>query len=118
MPRSTGPPSTPSVHPPPSSRCFPARPPRPVPSMQVPPAVLLCLLLGLALGAAASRGPPRSMEIHAPDIDVAWYRGRGIRPVGRFGRRRDAPGRSPPLAPQRRWVTPGLERGQHGPLGC
>ncbi|OBS59893.1 hypothetical protein A6R68_08980 [Neotoma lepida] len=27
---------------------------------------------------------------HAPDINPAWYTGRGIRPVGRFGRRRAA----------------------------
>lgn len=25
-----------------------------------------------------------------PDIDPSWYTGRGIRPVGRFGRRRAA----------------------------
>ncbi|MBN3291430.1 PRRP protein, partial [Polypterus senegalus] len=29
----------------------------------------------------------RSMEIRNPDIDASWYTGRGIRPVGRFGRR-------------------------------
>uniref|UniRef100_A0A8D2L3G8 Uncharacterized protein n=1 Tax=Varanus komodoensis TaxID=61221 RepID=A0A8D2L3G8_VARKO len=27
-----------------------------------------------------------------PDIDPSWYTGRGIRPVGRFGRRRAAAG--------------------------
>ncbi|ELW63558.1 prolactin-releasing peptide [Tupaia chinensis] len=52
---------------------------------------LLCLLvLDLALRGAASRAPPHSMEIRAPDINPAWYTGRGIRPVGRFGRRRAA----------------------------
>uniref|UniRef100_A0A8D0KMP8 Prolactin releasing hormone n=1 Tax=Salvator merianae TaxID=96440 RepID=A0A8D0KMP8_SALMN len=29
-----------------------------------------------------------STEIRNPDIDPSWYTGRGIRPVGRFGRRR------------------------------
>ncbi|XP_035187645.1 prolactin-releasing peptide isoform X3 [Oxyura jamaicensis] len=48
---------------------------------------LVCLLLAcLALPAAATR--IRSMEIRNPDIDPSWYTGRGIRPVGRFGRRR------------------------------
>ncbi|KAM5327093.1 prolactin-releasing peptide [Glossophaga mutica] len=49
---------------------------------------LLCLLLlGLALRGAASRAHQHSKEIRAPDIDPAWYTGRRIRPVGRFGRR-------------------------------
>ncbi|EPY86126.1 prolactin-releasing peptide [Camelus ferus] len=52
---------------------------------------LLCLLLlGLALRGAASRAHQHSMEIHTPDINPAWYTGRRIRPVGRFGRRRAA----------------------------
>ncbi|XP_025743982.1 prolactin-releasing peptide [Callorhinus ursinus] len=54
---------------------------------------LLCLLLlGLALKGAASQAHQHSMEIHTPDIDPAWYTGRRIRPVGRFGRRRAALG--------------------------
>ncbi|XP_077874423.1 prolactin-releasing peptide [Ictidomys tridecemlineatus] len=51
---------------------------------------LCLLLLGLVLQGAASRAPQHSMEIRTPDINPAWYRGRGIRPVGRFGRRRAA----------------------------
>ncbi|KAF7462191.1 prolactin-releasing peptide [Marmota monax] len=51
---------------------------------------LCLLLLGLVLQVAASRAPQHSMEIRTPDINPAWYRGRGIRPVGRFGRRRAA----------------------------
>ncbi|XP_006209204.2 prolactin-releasing peptide [Vicugna pacos] len=52
---------------------------------------LLCLLLlGLALRGAASRAHQHSMEIRTPDINPAWYTGRRIRPVGRFGRRRAA----------------------------
>ncbi|KAJ1187752.1 hypothetical protein NDU88_004522 [Pleurodeles waltl] len=49
---------------------------------------LLCLLLtSLALPSAESRMYQRSMDIRNPDIDPSWYTGRGIRPVGRFGRR-------------------------------
>ncbi|NXX86207.1 PRRP protein, partial [Urocolius indicus] len=49
---------------------------------------LLCLLLAfLALPIAHGRIRERSMEIRNPDIDPSWYTGRGIRPVGRFGRR-------------------------------
>ncbi|XP_017517342.3 prolactin-releasing peptide [Manis javanica] len=59
--------------------------------MKVFPAWFVCLLLlGLALHGAASRAPQLSMETRTPDIDPAWYAGRGIRPVGRFGRRRAA----------------------------
>ncbi|NXX19263.1 PRRP protein, partial [Podargus strigoides] len=50
---------------------------------------LLCLLLAcLTLPVTHSRIRERSMEIRNPDIDPSWYTGRGIRPVGRFGRRR------------------------------
>ncbi|XP_004868581.1 prolactin-releasing peptide [Heterocephalus glaber] len=52
---------------------------------------LLCLLLlGLGLRAATSRAQQHSMEVRTPDINPAWYAGRGIRPVGRFGRSRTA----------------------------
>ncbi|XP_074857511.1 prolactin-releasing peptide [Carettochelys insculpta] len=46
------------------------------------------LLLCLVLPEADCRIRERSMEIRNPDIDPSWYTGRGIRPVGRFGRRR------------------------------
>ncbi|XP_042558272.1 prolactin-releasing peptide [Dipodomys spectabilis] len=59
--------------------------------MAAPRAWLLCLLLlGLVLLGAASRAHQHSMETRTPDIDPAWYVGRRIRPVGRFGRRRAA----------------------------
>uniref|UniRef100_A0A8C8UAM2 Prolactin releasing hormone n=1 Tax=Peromyscus maniculatus bairdii TaxID=230844 RepID=A0A8C8UAM2_PERMB len=52
---------------------------------------LLCLLLlALVLPGASSRAHQHSMETRTPDINPAWYTGRGIRPVGRFGRRRAA----------------------------
>ncbi|XP_023577965.1 prolactin-releasing peptide [Octodon degus] len=56
--------------------------------MTAPRAWLLCLLLlALGLRVAASRARQHSMEVRTPDINPAWYAGRGIRPVGRFGRR-------------------------------
>ncbi|XP_061468834.1 prolactin-releasing peptide [Rhineura floridana] len=52
---------------------------------------LLCLLLDcLVLPEAECRIFEQSMEVRNPDIDPSWYTGRGIRPVGRFGRRRAA----------------------------
>ncbi|GAB0191817.1 prolactin-releasing peptide [Grus japonensis] len=62
--------------------------------MKLGAACLLCLLLAcLTLPVAHGRIRERSMEIRSkenrnPDIDPSWYTGRGIRPVGRFGRRR------------------------------
>ncbi|XP_016059076.1 PREDICTED: prolactin-releasing peptide [Miniopterus natalensis] len=69
----------------------PAGPWRGARGLKVLQAWLLCLLLlGLALRGAASRAHQRSMETRTPDLDPAWYMGRRIRPVGRFGRRRTA----------------------------
>ncbi|XP_067154595.1 prolactin-releasing peptide [Apteryx mantelli] len=57
--------------------------------MKLAAACLVCLLLAcLAPRAAEGRLQQHSMEIRNPDIDPSWYTGRGIRPVGRFGRRR------------------------------
>nr|XP_005997462.1 PREDICTED: prolactin-releasing peptide [Latimeria chalumnae] len=51
-------------------------------------ACIVCLLLVcLTFPDAESRIYERSMEIRNPDIDPSWYTGRGIRPVGRFGKR-------------------------------
>ncbi|CAB1346764.1 unnamed protein product [Coregonus sp. 'balchen'] len=47
----------------------------------------LMLLLSQTLSKTHVGYPQRSMEIRNPDIDASWYTGRGIRPVGRFGRR-------------------------------
>ncbi|XP_068877553.1 prolactin-releasing peptide [Aphelocoma coerulescens] len=49
--------------------------------------LLWLLLVCLTLPATHGRILERSMEIRNPDIDPSWYTGRGIRPVGRFGRR-------------------------------
>ncbi|AWP12719.1 putative prolactin-releasing peptide-like [Scophthalmus maximus] len=49
-------------------------------------AVLYAVLLVLSPAlSGAHRGG--SIIIRDPNIDASWYTGRGIRPVGRFGRR-------------------------------
>ncbi|KAK2905047.1 hypothetical protein QQF64_033262 [Cirrhinus molitorella] len=51
---------------------------------------LLCILMLLACFTQPKPHddlPLRSTEMRDPNIDAVWYKGRGIRPVGRFGRR-------------------------------
>ncbi|KAM9304734.1 prolactin-releasing peptide [Gastrophryne carolinensis] len=65
-------------------------------------ATISCLLLlGLVIPETHSRGLQPSIDLRSlfpkmasaahrrsdPDVDPSWYTGRGIRPVGRFGRR-------------------------------
>ncbi|XP_051480143.1 prolactin-releasing peptide [Apus apus] len=57
--------------------------------MKLGASCLLCLLLScLALPVPHGSMEIRSKDTRNPDIDPSWYTGRGIRPVGRFGRRR------------------------------
>uniref|UniRef100_A0A9J8D9C1 Prolactin releasing hormone n=1 Tax=Cyprinus carpio carpio TaxID=630221 RepID=A0A9J8D9C1_CYPCA len=52
--------------------------------------VLLCILMLLACFTQPKPNddlPLCSMEIRDPNIDAVWYKGRGIQPVGRLGRR-------------------------------
>ncbi|KAI7808926.1 prolactin-releasing peptide precursor, partial [Triplophysa rosa] len=55
----------------------------------VKPFALLCILMLLVCLTQPKPDdlPLRSTEIRDPNIDALWYKGRGIRPVGRFGRR-------------------------------
>ncbi|XP_072115705.1 prolactin-releasing peptide [Mobula birostris] len=48
---------------------------------------VVCLLMCIAYPDACSRVQGFPVEIRNADIDSSWYTGRGIRPVGRFGRR-------------------------------
>uniref|UniRef100_A0A3B4TTB5 Prolactin releasing hormone n=1 Tax=Seriola dumerili TaxID=41447 RepID=A0A3B4TTB5_SERDU len=48
---------------------------------------VLCAVLLLLSQALSSSHPEGSIIIRNPDIDASWYTGRGIRPVGRFGRK-------------------------------
>ncbi|XP_058040890.1 prolactin-releasing peptide [Ahaetulla prasina] len=58
--------------------------------------LVVCLLMLAFIPETKCRIFERFMEIRSkfpqpdPDIDPSWYTGRGIRPVGRFGRRRAA----------------------------
>ncbi|XP_063255913.1 prolactin-releasing peptide [Prinia subflava] len=66
--------------------------------------LLWLLLVCLTLPATHGRLLERSMEIRStenrsPDIDPSWYTGRGIRPVGRFGRRQALGGGTHPGGP-------------------
>ncbi|XP_066179391.1 prolactin-releasing peptide [Sylvia atricapilla] len=66
--------------------------------------LLWLLLICLTLPATRGRVLERSMEIRSkenrnPDIDPSWYTGRGIRPVGRFGRRQALGGGTRPGGP-------------------
>ncbi|XP_053511164.1 prolactin-releasing peptide [Artibeus jamaicensis] len=84
----------------------PAGPRRGARGAELLQAWLLCLLLlSLALRGAASRAHQHSMEIRTPDIDPAWYTGRRIRPVGRFGRRTVALRTVPRLSPWHQWAA-------------
>ncbi|XP_059558463.1 LOW QUALITY PROTEIN: prolactin-releasing peptide [Myotis daubentonii] len=86
--------------------------------LKVLQAWFLCLLLlGLALRGATCPAHQHSMETRTPDIDPAWYTGRRIRPVGRFGRRRVALRNAPedPVAPAVGFpLEGGAERSQGG----
>ncbi|GLD51481.1 prolactin-releasing peptide [Lates japonicus] len=48
---------------------------------------ILCAVLLLLSQALSGSHREGSMIIRNPDIDASWYTGRGIRPVGRFGRK-------------------------------
>ncbi|CAL8383670.1 unnamed protein product [Arctogadus glacialis] len=67
--------------------------------------LLLALMLVVRHGLCKDQGQTSidSINIRKPEIDPYWYTGRGIRPVGRFGRRVKARGphlaRTPPLPP-------------------
>ncbi|XP_027746151.1 prolactin-releasing peptide isoform X2 [Empidonax traillii] len=78
---------------------------------------LLCLLLAcLTLPVAHGRILERSMEIRNPDIDPSWYTGRGIRPVGRFGRRQTlGEGTHPMGGRQRACAAPHPPREERNP---
>ncbi|KAG7272994.1 hypothetical protein CRUP_010178 [Coryphaenoides rupestris] len=60
--------------------------------------VLICALMLVVSHSpcgALRHGSRESLNIRHPDIDASWYKGRGIRPVGRFGRRVKGRGRHP-----------------------
>ncbi|CAH2283255.1 prolactin-releasing peptide [Pelobates cultripes] len=48
---------------------------------------ILLLLLLHSLISVDSRSFHHEIEVRSPDIDPYWYVGRGVRPIGRFGKR-------------------------------
>uniref|UniRef100_A0A3Q3GZV2 Prolactin releasing hormone n=1 Tax=Labrus bergylta TaxID=56723 RepID=A0A3Q3GZV2_9LABR len=48
---------------------------------------VFCVVLLFLTQALSGSHHEASISIRNPDIDASWYTGRGIRPVGRFGRK-------------------------------
>ncbi|XP_030045850.1 prolactin-releasing peptide [Microcaecilia unicolor] len=49
--------------------------------------ILLLLLASLTFSSVQSRPLNRQIDNRSPEIDPFWYVGRGVRPIGRFGKR-------------------------------
>ncbi|KAG8572723.1 hypothetical protein GDO81_012141 [Engystomops pustulosus] len=48
---------------------------------------ILVLLISLSVISAQSRSMNHQIDYRSPEIDPYWYVGRGVRPIGRFGKR-------------------------------
>ncbi|NXH22718.1 PRRP protein, partial [Bucco capensis] len=48
---------------------------------------MLVLLLSLSFSSGQSRPFKHQIDNRSPEIDPFWYVGRGVRPIGRFGKR-------------------------------
>ncbi|NWV59016.1 PRRP protein, partial [Malurus elegans] len=48
---------------------------------------VLLLLVSLSFAAGQSRPFKHQIDNRSPEIDPFWYVGRGVRPIGRFGKR-------------------------------
>ncbi|XP_075068563.1 prolactin-releasing peptide-like [Mixophyes fleayi] len=48
---------------------------------------ILLLLVSLSLISVQSRSLNHQIDNRSPEIDPYWYVGRGVRPIGRFGKR-------------------------------
>ncbi|XP_010009220.1 PREDICTED: prolactin-releasing peptide [Nestor notabilis] len=48
---------------------------------------LLVLLVSLSFASGHSRPFKHQIDNRSPEIDPFWYVGRGVRPIGRFGKR-------------------------------
>ncbi|XP_061321027.1 prolactin-releasing peptide-like [Pezoporus flaviventris] len=48
---------------------------------------LLVLLVSLSFASGQSRPFKHQIDNRSPEIDPFWYVGRGVRPIGRFGKR-------------------------------
>ncbi|NXK45106.1 PRRP protein, partial [Chauna torquata] len=55
---------------------------------------VLVLLVSLSFASGQSRRPfKHQIDNRSPEIDPFWYVGRGVRPIGRFGKRQLRSGR-------------------------
>ncbi|XP_009077612.1 PREDICTED: prolactin-releasing peptide [Acanthisitta chloris] len=48
---------------------------------------MLVLLVSLSFASGQSRPLKHQIDNRSPEIDPFWYVGRGVRPIGRFGKR-------------------------------
>ncbi|NWX50268.1 PRRP protein, partial [Steatornis caripensis] len=48
---------------------------------------MLVLLVSLSFASGQSRPFKHQIDNRSPEIDPFWYVGRGVRPIGRFGKR-------------------------------
>ncbi|XP_042745263.1 prolactin-releasing peptide-like [Lagopus leucura] len=54
---------------------------------------MLVLLVSLSFASRQSRPFKHQIDNRSPEIDPFWYVGRGVRPIGRFGKRQLRGGR-------------------------
>nr|XP_013806194.1 PREDICTED: prolactin-releasing peptide [Apteryx mantelli mantelli] len=54
---------------------------------------VLVLLVSLSFASGQSRPFKHQIDNRSPEIDPFWYVGRGVRPIGRFGKRQLRSGR-------------------------
>ncbi|XP_061852807.1 prolactin-releasing peptide-like [Colius striatus] len=61
---------------------------------------VLVLLVSLSFASGQSRPSKHQIDNRSPEIDPFWYVGRGVRPIGRFGKRqpRSSRGRPRPVS--------------------
>ncbi|XP_007895075.1 prolactin-releasing peptide [Callorhinchus milii] len=70
---------------------------------------MIMLLLSVNARAAQSRGLSHQIDNRNSEIDPFWYVDRGVRPIGRFGKRQVKSNRSPrPAVNNLEWILSAL----------
>ncbi|NXP16420.1 PRRP protein, partial [Scytalopus superciliaris] len=62
---------------------------------------VLVLLVSLSFASGQSRPFKHQIDNRSPEIDPFWYVGRGVRPIGRFGKRQLRSSRGSPRSVSR-----------------
>ncbi|NXF81431.1 PRRP protein, partial [Sclerurus mexicanus] len=62
---------------------------------------MLVLLVSLTFASGQSRPFKHQIDNRSPEIDPFWYVGRGVRPIGRFGKRQLRSSRGSPRSMSR-----------------